>query len=75
MTREPMLTSVKTLLSTDKNGSIIRHLNSAQNTISYSAFGHSPLNSSEPTLLGFNAEHRAHSGFYLLGNGYREYNP
>ncbi|MDH1143934.1 RHS repeat-associated core domain-containing protein [Pseudomonas mosselii] len=76
MTRKSMLiTSVKVLLGTDKNGSIIRHSNSAQSTISYSAFGHSPLNSSEPTLLGFNAEHRARSGLYLLGNGYRTYNP
>lgn len=70
-----IMTSVAILLGTDMNGSVICHIHSSRRIFSYSAFGHDPLNSMDISLIGFNAIPRAHSGCYLLGNGYRAYNP
>lgn len=40
----------------------------------YSAYGHEPAQTLN-SLLGFNGQYRTPTGCYLLGNGYRAYNP
>ena len=65
------------LLGTDLQQSIL-HLVSADehHVIAYNAYGHRPVENGLISLLGFNGE-RADpvTGHYLLGNGYRAFNP
>jgi RHS repeat-associated protein len=67
-----------TLLATDQQRSILHTLkaNHLRNPITYSPYGHRPVASGLLSLLGFNGE-RADpvTGHYLLGNGYRAFNP
>lgn len=65
------------LLTTDVQGSVI-NLSSVQgiNGLVYSPYGHHPAQNELISLLGFNGESvDPVTGHYLLGNGYRAYNP
>ncbi|VVP68603.1 hypothetical protein PS918_00768 [Pseudomonas fluorescens] len=66
-----------TLLASDLSGSIIRSLQeNLKQTCSYLPYGHRPENSSLISLLGFNGQRLERvTGCYLLGNGYRAFNP
>ena len=65
------------LLGTDLQQSIL-HIVSAdkRHVIAYNPYGHRPVENGLISLLGFNGE-RADpvTGHYLLGNGYRAFNP
>jgi RHS repeat-associated protein len=64
------------LLQTDANHSVIAE--SQQNTLRnavYSAYGERHSDSPLLSLRAFNGEVREASGWYLLGRGYRAYNP
>ncbi|MGP4922793.1 RHS repeat-associated core domain-containing protein, partial [Pseudomonas lundensis] len=65
------------LLGTDLQQSIL-HLVSADehHVMAYNAYGHRPVENGLISVLGFNGE-RADpvTGHYLLGNGYRAFNP
>ncbi len=65
------------LLATDRSQSIIGEIVDGQNhTIGYSAYGEQSAQQKVETRLGFNGQLReADIGWYLLGNGYRAYNP
>jgi RHS repeat-associated protein len=67
-----------TLLATDLQRSVLHTLKKATQPkpIAYSPYGHRPAFNGLLSLLGFNGE-RADpvSGHYLLGNGYRAFNP
>lgn len=65
------------LLATDHSQSIIGEIVDSQtNTIGYSAYGEQSAQQKVETRLGFNGQLREASfGWYLLGNGYRAYNP
>lgn len=66
-----------TLLATDQQGSVL-HTASADKSqsIAYTAYGHRPAESGLLSLLGFNGERPdPMTGHYLLGNGYRAFNP
>lgn len=65
------------LLMTDASPSVIGEcLQGKQHSIVYSAYGHRSAEEALTTLLGFNGEVReATTGWYLLGRGYRAYNP
>ena len=68
---------ISTLLTTDLQRSVLQTTNGAeQQTIAYSPFGHHTNEHTNTHLLGFNGE-RADpiTGHYLLGNGYRAFNP
>ncbi len=65
------------LLVTDDKGSVLSVQEADEDEPhGYSAYGHDPGLPSSRTLLGFNGEAllALHSG-YLLGNGYRSFNP
>lgn len=64
-------------LATDTQGSVLRAQAGMQTkSLSYTAYGHSPNEDGLDSLAGFNGEARAsQTGCYLLGNGYRAYNP
>lgn len=65
------------LLSTDQQGSIL-HVVSPQgeSRCAYTPYGSRPFDDGLNSLLGFNGELLdPHTGCYLLGNGYRAYNP
>ncbi|SDB17117.1 RHS repeat-associated core domain-containing protein [Pseudomonas sp. NFACC13-1] len=66
-----------TLVATDQHRSVLQALaaNKSQ-SFAYSPYGHRPAGGGLLSLLGFNGE-RADSvtGHYLLGNGYRAFNP
>ncbi|POA17773.1 hypothetical protein C1886_20245 [Pseudomonas sp. FW300-N1A1] len=66
-----------TLLATDQQRSVLHALNTgARHPIAYSPYGHHPADSGLLSLLGFNGERRDPvTGHYLLGNGYRAFNP
>ncbi|MCF8985028.1 RHS repeat-associated core domain-containing protein [Pseudomonas syringae] len=66
-----------TLLATDPQRSVLRLVDkSGIEPVAYSAYGHHPAESGLTSLLGFNGERRdSVTGHYLLGNGYRAYNP
>ncbi|WP_235595663.1 RHS repeat-associated core domain-containing protein [Pseudomonas syringae] len=66
-----------TLLATDQQRSVLRVVDkSGVEPVAYSAYGHHPAESGLTSLLGFNGERRDPvTGHYLLGNGYRAYNP
>jgi RHS repeat-associated protein len=65
------------LLATDRSQSIIGEIVDGQaKTIAYSAYGEQSAQQKVETRLGFNGQLReADIGWYLLGNGYRAYNP
>ncbi|CAI8908081.1 RHS repeat-associated core domain-containing protein [Pseudomonas sp. IT-P253] len=65
------------LLATDNKNSVLAEV-AADNTnpLAYSAYGHQSARHEVNTHLGFNGElHEAQTSWYLLGNGYRAYNP
>lgn len=67
-----------TLLATDQQRSVLQTLkaNHPPQFIAYSPYGHRPVESGLLSLLGFNGERPDPvTGFYLLGNGYRAFNP
>jgi len=67
-----------TLLATDLQRSVLHTLkkNTERQPISYSAYGHRRAESGLNSLLGFNGERPdSMTGHYLLGNGYRTFNP
>lgn len=65
-----------TLLTTNAQRSVMHSVSGAQKlAIAYSPFGHTPSTHTHH-LLGFNGELvESISGHYLLGNGYRAFNP
>ena len=65
------------LLLTDASPSVIgESLNGQLHMVSYSAYGERDKNTRLQTLLAFNAEVcEPLTGWYLLGRGYRAYNP
>jgi len=66
-----------TLLATDQQRSILNALDATQpNPLAYSPYGHRPAESGLLSLLGFNGERPDPvTGYYHLGNGYRQFNP
>ncbi|EJM72697.1 RHS repeat-associated core domain-containing protein [Pseudomonas sp. GM55] len=67
-----------TLLATDQQRSVLQTLqaNDQRQAIAYSAYGHRPVENGLLSLLGFNGERPdSVTGHYLLGNGYRAFNP
>lgn len=65
------------LICTDMPRSVLASLAAlAHESMTYTAFGHSALQPVSLVTLGFNGERPEQStGHYLLGNGYRAYNP
>lgn len=65
------------LLATNGSLSITAEVHSGKaNPIAYSAYGEQSAEKEVATKLGFNGQFReANRGWYLLGNGYRAYNP
>ncbi|VVN83652.1 RHS repeat-associated core domain-containing protein [Pseudomonas fluorescens] len=65
------------LLATDSKNSVLAEVVVGKtNHLAYSAYGHQSAQQEVATSLGFNGELReARIGWYLLGNGYRAYNP
>jgi RHS repeat-associated protein len=67
-----------TLLSTDQQRSVLYTLKAGnqRQPIAYSSYGHHHAESGLTSLLGFNGERPDPvTGCYLLGNGYRAFNP
>ena len=66
-----------TLLGTDSQGSVLHALsNHGDAHLAYAPYGNRPLDDGMSSLLGFNGElPDPVTGCYLLGNGYRAYNP
>ncbi|MCX7079136.1 MAG: RHS repeat-associated core domain-containing protein [Pseudomonas sp.] len=66
-----------TLLATDQQRSVLHTLSAnPPQPIAYSPYGHRPAHSGLLSLLGFNGERwDPVTGHYLLGNGYRAFNP
>jgi RHS repeat-associated protein len=67
-----------TLLATDLQRSVLHTLTAdqQQHPIAYSPYGHRQAESGLTSLLGFNGERPDPvTGYYLLGNGYRAFNP
>jgi RHS repeat-associated protein len=67
-----------TLLATDLQRSVLHTLKPIQQRepIAYSAYGHRPPENGLLSLMGFNGERPDPvTGHYLLGNGYRAFNP
>jgi RHS repeat-associated protein len=66
------------LLATDQQRSVLHTLNASPQSkpIAYSPYGHRHPENGLLSLLGFNGERPDPvTGHYLLGNGYRAYNP
>ncbi|MGE8065832.1 RHS repeat-associated core domain-containing protein [Pseudomonas sp. NPDC089569] len=65
------------MLAFDQKNSVCNEIgNGTANDIAYSAYGHPSAERSVSTHLGYNGEFReAQTGWQLLGNGYRAYNP
>jgi RHS repeat-associated protein len=75
--REEDVTDI-TLLATDVQRSVLHTLqaNHQRQPIAYAPYGHRPALSDLFSLLGFNSERPDPlTGHYLLGNGYRAFNP
>ena len=67
-----------TLLATDQQRSVLHTLkaNHPRRPIAYMPYGHRSAENGLLSLLGFNGEHPDPvTGHYLLGNGYRAFNP
>ena len=69
--------SLVVLLATDRSQSIIAEVTDGKhNNIAYCAYGEQSAQQPIATALGFNGQLRERSlGWYILGNGYRAYNP
>lgn len=67
----------KLLLATDQPGTVLQALAAEQsNGFAYTPFGFCAANDGVQSLLGFNGERpEPVTGHYLLGNGYRAFNP
>ncbi|UWF48893.1 RHS repeat-associated core domain-containing protein [Pseudomonas sp. N3-W] len=65
------------LLATDQQRSVLNALDATQpQPIAYTPYGHRPPENGLLSLLGFNGERPDPlTGHYLLGNGYRAFNP
>lgn len=64
------------LLATDLQNSVLAEIAGDTNRIAYSVYGHWSAQHTVMTRLGFNGELcEARIDWYLLGNGYRAYNP
>lgn len=66
------------LLATDQQRSVLHTLkaNQQRQRIAYSPYGHRPAENGLLSLLGFNGQRPdLMTGHYLLGNGYRAFNP
>ncbi len=65
------------LLATDQSGSVLQALDGVQHQVmAYTPYGHRTPTSGLLSLLGFNGEQPDPvTGHYLLGNGYRAFNP
>jgi RHS repeat-associated protein len=65
------------LLVTDQQRSVLNVVDAIRiNPLAYSPYGHRPVESGLLSLLGFNGERPDPvTGCYLLGNGYRAFNP
>ncbi|SEJ72378.1 RHS repeat-associated core domain-containing protein [Pseudomonas sp. NFACC07-1] len=65
------------LLATDLQTSVLNVINSvSHHPQTYSPYGHRPMGGGLQSLLGFNGERPDPvTGHYLLGGGYRAYNP
>jgi RHS repeat-associated protein len=65
------------LLATDQQRSVLNVLDATRpHPLAYSPYGHRPAQSGLLSLLGFNGERPdSVTGCYLLGNGYRAFNP
>ena len=70
-------TFATTLLATDQQRSVLLSISARHvHPITYSPYGHRHVDSSPLSLLGFNGERPdPETGHYLLGNGYRAFNP
>jgi RHS repeat-associated protein len=66
-----------TLLVTDLQRSVLHALDATQpHPLAYTPYGHRPAENGLLSLLGFNGERPDPvTGHYLLGNGYRAFNP
>ena len=66
-----------TLLATDRQTSVLQQVSAAgTQACAYTPYGHHPAENGITPLLAFNGEHpEAVTGHYLLGQGYRAYNP
>ncbi|GAB7531035.1 hypothetical protein PS3A_34460 [Pseudomonas sp. 3A(2025)] len=66
-----------TLLATDQQRCVLQSIGGGQREASaYTAYGHLPMSSGLSSLLSFDGERRDPvTGHYLLGNGYRAFNP
>jgi RHS repeat-associated protein len=75
--QQPADASSALLLLTDANGSVLGETQQQDlRTAVYSAYGERHAELSMLSQMGFNGEVRdPQSGWYLLGNGYRAYNP
>ena len=70
------VSSITALLATDAYGSILQRCSAQRtNAFAYTPFGHNLNINRLSSMLGFNAQVRDCSGFYLLGNGHRAYSP
>ncbi|EJM72465.1 RHS repeat-associated core domain-containing protein [Pseudomonas sp. GM55] len=65
------------LLTTDQQRSVLNVLDTTRpHPLAYTAYGHRPAENGLLSLLGFNGERPDPvTGWYLLGNGYRAFNP
>ena len=65
------------LLGTDLQQSVLHAVGADKHhSMAYNAYGHRPVENGLISLLGFNGERAAPvTGHYLLGNGYRAFNP
>lgn len=65
------------LLATNQNQSITAQVSPIDiRLMAYSSYGHRSAPQLALTCLGFNGERREqHTGWYIMGNGYRAYNP
>lgn len=71
------ITAKTTLIITDQQRSVLQAVGVPEDqSTAYTAYGHRPAESGLSSLLGFNGERRdSMTGHYLLGNGYRAFNP
>ncbi|WP_335943626.1 RHS repeat-associated core domain-containing protein [Pseudomonas sp. G166] len=65
------------LLAGDEKNSVLAEVSQdAVKAIAYSAYGHRTADAAVSSLFGYNGERReTQTGWYLLGNGYRVFNP
>ncbi|QXH56969.1 RHS repeat-associated core domain-containing protein [Pseudomonas maumuensis] len=76
MAQQYKLKSGISLLASDMQGSILLHRQlSDERRLSYAPYGGFSAVLTKPLALGFNAQLREDTGHYLLGNGYRVFNP